>query len=366
MVRAMLRRAFVPLLLVAAACRSGIHPVPCLVLPVDMAAGDMGPSDMGPSDMGPPAHCFLPPTATAARTACGDITRACDPSGKSAPNLACLDLPPADMAGGGVGAQLVTLAGAVRPFQDGPVALGAAVAVYDATQLSTGADPASLAPLAQTHADLLGVFSGGDRPATYALNGVPLNRQLVIRASSPSGVSDTLWTTTIEWGVILLTSDRACDPAVTDDHDCLESQNGKPTRYRRAVSLMAASDWARLPVAAGLPGGTRAGQGVVLGEVRDCDGVRLANVQVAVTPVPDRFAYFGGSDAHLQPDPRLATSGTSRLGAFAAFAVAPGSVTVETAGALVGVPLTSFGHQPLFVYPNTVSLVTINGGRAVH
>jgi hypothetical protein len=92
--------------------------------------------------------------------------------------------------------------------------------------------------------------------------------------------------------------------------------------------------------------------------------VRVDDVEVATTPAADRFTYFNGNPIMTLPDSSRATVGTDRLGLFAALNVPPGAVRVETAGTpSLSQPLTSFGTFDAFVYPNTVSLVNINGGK---
>ena len=82
------------------------------------------------------------------------------------------------------------------------------------------------------------------------------------------------------------------------------------------------------------------------------------------TPVADRSTYFNGNPIMTLPDASRAAVGTDKLGLFAALNIKPGPVHVESAGVkALGDPLTTFGSFDAFVYANTVSIVTINGGK---
>ena len=364
-------------------------------------------STLGGADMG---ACFYPATLAAARTQCGDVSEYCDKSGVTAPNLGCLGktgpapgAPPAK----------VTLTGFVHVFSSGPDSNNVKVQVFDAaqvtasnpaTQQTLGSLTAMLDPSTQRACDADGAKgcslplqngcmlplcndglggraddhkycrdngsgpSGGecsDRlrwEARYAVPSIPTNTRLVIRVTGPMGMSDTTWATTVAFNVFLSTSDRACTSL--SDTDCLDLSDAANPRYQLNVSALSAADYVNIPTISGLAGGISSGQGAVAGEVHDCDNVRVANVEVATTPQADRFTYFNGNPVMTLPDASRAAIGTDRLGLFAALNVAPGAVHVETAAVkTLGDALTSFGTFDAFVYPNTVSIVTLNGGK---
>jgi hypothetical protein len=356
MVRAMLRFALVcSSLLVVAGCRNKGTPItPCLEF------GDGGVTTCTIADGVP--H-FVPPTSPVTSSgACGAAPAT--PDGGTSP--------------------AVTLAGFVRPYLTG-AADRFSISVYDAAQLSNGADPTSQVPLGQTNQ----AFSDprvdcsvdgrigcvllraqcpqgscsptdmGDNPLSdcrnvgggvgdcidhlssdlgFEIPNLPADRPLVIRVSSAGGANSRQWVTTIEWNVTLSSSAPACAPN-TSATDCNDQTNH---RYLHNVVIVATSDWAQLPAAAGLTGGVRAGEGIILGRVTDgCTGL-VMGAQVAITPAADRFR--------------------SQDGTFSAFGVPAGKVTIEVAGAAPvggGLMLTLLRRADIAAYANTVVLLNL-------
>lgn len=304
----------------------------------------------------------------------------------------------------------MTLTGFVHVFSSGPDSNNVSVQVYDAATLTGGADPAGLMaigsqvstldPATQRACDsdstkgcslplaagcMLPTCNDGlagrvddhkycrdngaggecsDRlrwESRYSIANVPTNKQLVVRVTGGSGGPDATWATTVAFNVYLSTGDSACTSK--SDTDCLDLSGALP-RYQLNVSALSQADYVNIPTISGLSGGITAGQGAMAGEVHDCDNVRVGNVQVATTPGADRFTYFNGNPLKTLPDPSRAGVGTDRLGLFAALNEKPGKVTVEAAGAMTpGGPLVSFGRFDAFVYPNTTSIVNVNGGK---
>ncbi len=351
--------------------------------------------------------CFFPATLAAARTPCGDVTEYCDKTGVVTANLDCLGKTgPAP----GASPTRVTLTGFVHVFSSGPDSNNVKVQVFDAAtvsatdpanQQSLGAVTAMLDPTTQRACDAdaskgcslplqngcaLPVCNDGlnghtddhkycrdngaggecsDRlrwEARYAIPIIPTNTGLVIRVTSASGTSDSTWATTVAFNIFLSTNDRACTSL--SDTDCLDLSDGANPKYQLNVSALSAADYVNIPTISGLSGGISSGKGAIAGEVHDCDNVRVANVEVATTPAADRFTYFNGNPIMTLPDSSRAAVGTDRLGLFAALNVAPGAVHIETAASkTLADPLGSFGTFDAFVYPNTVSIVTVNGGK---
>jgi hypothetical protein len=196
----------------------------------------------------------------------------------------------------------------------------------------------------------------------YSLANVPTNTRLVIRVTGPNGTSDSTWATTVAFNIFLSTNDRACTSL--SDTDCLDLSDAANPKYQLNVSALSAADYVNIPTISGLSGGISSGKGAIAGEVHDCDNVRVDDVEVATTPTADRFTYFNGNPIMTLPDSSRAAVGTDRLGLFAALNVAPGPVHVETAGTpSLSDPLTTFGTFDAFVYPNTVSIINVNGGK---
>jgi hypothetical protein len=308
------------------------------------------------------------------------------------------------------GPSKVTLTGFVHVFSSGPDSTNVSLAIYDAAALSGGADPKSATPLQTTTATLdpatqracdasaangcsIPSATGCQLPkcndglqgrtdsqkycrdlgggnticsdrlrweARYTLDNVPTNQQLVIRTAGPNGVADPTWAALVAWNVYLSTSDRACeDKSATD---CLDLSDVTKPKYQLNVNALSRSDYVNIPTTAGLSGGITSGEGAIAGEVHDCDNVRVGNVTVGTSPGADRFTYFNGNPIMTLPDSSRSTSGTDRLGLFAALNLKPGKVTIQAAG-LVGSAFGSFGSFDTFVYPDTVSVVNVNGGK---
>jgi hypothetical protein len=353
--------------------------------------------------------CLYPPTQVATRTPCGEVSEFCDPTMNPTPNLTCLGqsaaTPPATPA-------KVTLTGFVHVFSSGPDAKGLTVQVFEQSALTGGADPATTAPLLTTSVTLdpatqracdsdpakgcslpsttgcaLPVcndglaghtddkkycrdLGGGNSECSsrlrwegrYSIDNVPTNTQLVIRTTGPGGKPDTTWATMVAFNIVLSTADPACKTA--SDVYCLDTTNPAMPKYQLNVNALSQSDYVNIPTTSGLAGGISSGLGAIAGEVHDCDNVRVGYVQVGVSPEGDRFTYFNGNPIKTLPDSGRVGAGTDRLGLYAALNVKPGNVTVETAGltSAGGAP-TTFGRFTAIVYPNTVSVANINGGR---
>lgn len=339
-------------------------------------------------------YCLQPSGMAAARTQCGDVTEFCDKTGKSMANLGCLTNPAMPPAG----PSTVTLTGWVHVFSNGPDSKGVSIQIFDAAALTGGADITAATPIATLAASTLDAatqracdmdgkigctvpLAGGcttptcamnqycygsampgqcnDRlrwEAKYSLAGIPTNKQLVIRTSGASFVADATWANLVSWNVFFSTGDHACTGPL--DTDCL----GAGGTYQYNINALSQADYANIPVVAGDSGGIIKGQGAVAGEVHDCDNIRVANLSVGVKPSFDRFTYFNGNPIKTVPDP--SRTGTDRLGLFTALNVPPGKASVQAAGSLDGTsPMVDFGAFNAVVYPDTVSVINVNGGR---
>jgi hypothetical protein len=360
--------------------------------------------------------CLFPPTDAAGtpivstRTQCGEVTDFCAPvSAAQAPNLACLGQTNTTTP---AGPAKVTLTGFIDVFSSGPDAKGLTVQVFEESALAGGVDPAMLTPVAQTTVTLdpatqracdkdpkkgcsLPSQSGCSLPicndglsgraddnmycrdigggqgecserlrweARYTIANVPTNKQLVVRSTGPDGKPDATWATMVAFNIVLSTGDPACKNNL--DVYCLDTTDGANPKYQLNVNALSQGDYVKIPTTSGLAGGISNGMGAIAGEVHDCDNVRLGNVQVGVSPSGDRFTYFNGNPIKTLPDSGRVSSGTDQLGLYASLNVKPGTVTVQAAGVpAAGGMLTSFGSFTAFVYPNTVSIANINGGR---
>lgn len=352
--------------------------------------------------------CFVRPTAPIARTACGVFRDFCGDGSTTSPQLACLDgtaATPVD--------KRVTVTGFVGVFATGPDTDNLTIQAFEQSTLATGSNPATLTPFARAStartltdattmracdadstvgcvtpattcsidcADGLegradkgfychALASGGDAcgkrarwEARYTLaSNVPVGRPIAIRVTGPDGTSDHRWTSTITFGVIVPSTAPAC--ATDTSVECYDASGA----YRLDLTALSLVDYLGLPQRAGLMGGITAGQGAIIGQVHDCDGVRLANAQVGFIAAdqPDRVTYFDTSDPAVPfPDAGRAQLGTDPSGLYAAFNFQPGAVTVEAAGLLTADgALVGLGAVESRVYANTVTLVGLSGAR---
>lgn len=346
--------------------------------------------------------CLSPPAMEAQRTVCGDVTDYCAPSA-AAPSLECLASPKLPVGG----PQTVTLTGFVDVFSAGPDSRGVSIAVFDATPLLAGQDIAQVTPIVEVPNVQLdpatmracdkdakkgcslpsltgcavpvcndglmgraddkkycrddgGTFTCEDRlrwEARYEIANVPTNQQLVVRVTGPNGQPDSSWAVLYIWNTYLASDARACTDA--EDYDCLDTTGATP-RFQLNVNALSQTDYVNIPVTSGLSGGIAMGRGATAGEIHDCDNVRIEHAVVSVTPMGDRFTYFNGNPLRTLPEPtRVATD---RLGLYAALNQQPGKVKV-VAGGLIGGTLTHLGSFEGYVYPDSVSVIYVNGGK---
>lgn len=342
--------------------------------------------------------CLYPPMKTVDRTQCGDVTEFCDKTGVTAPSLGCLTTPktPGD-------AKNVTVTGFVHVFSSGPNSSGVSIAFYDAAPLLAGTDISQVAPLAMVANVMLdpatqracdadahfgctlpGTNCGpvvcadglGGHPdqqkycrsdgtcadrlrweARYTVPNIPTNKQLVVRATGPNGMSDSVWANLATWNVFLSTKDHAC--ADNQDNDCYDATN---STYQLNVNTLSKSDYVNIPTTAGLSGGIPAGQGAAAGEVHDCDNIRIENAVVGTTPAASRSSYFNGNPIMTLPD--SSRIGTDRLGLYTSLGIMPGKVHVVAAGLTDAAgSLTSMGSFDAYIYADTVSVINVNGGK---
>lgn len=193
----------------------------------------------------------------------------------------------------------------------------------------------------------------------YPTMSVPADQPVAIRVSGASSASDARFASTVTPNVFV-TMSRPCTSA--GQTDCWDA--GKNV-YRRDVVAMSQVDYDSIAVNSGLVAGIAPGHGAILGEVHDCDGVRLANAQVVAQPVPGRSTYFSDAiPAQPVPDVTRAARGTDARGLYAELDLVPGLVTVTPWGYVSsGGALETLGAVEVRVYANTYTLIDVGGGR---
>lgn len=360
--------------------------------------------------------CVVPPTSPATRSACGDstgISEYCDAAGTATPRLDCLteDGYPAPIPM--PQSRSATMAGTVKVFSAGGNSDGVKVEVFRASDITSAeslgqATPVGSMTTALTQADIDAVpprvracptkdvldhppcskpttdcnpacnsaLSASGAGAQYCSNGMCLDRQryeahyeipnvpvdtaLIVRTGGPMGAADTQWAPLVAFRVVLSSTDPVC--ASETQLDCWEDAD--KTRYRYLPNALSRNDYKVIPTSAGLSSGIPAGKGAVAGEVRDCDNVRVEFAQIGVAPAATTFTYFNDNFFNTRPNLGRLSMGTDGLGLFSAFNVAPGSAKVAAVG-LVGGLVKTLGVAEVFVFPDTVTTVNINGGRPI-
>jgi len=351
--------------------------------------------------------CAVAPTMIARRSACKDasgITDYCADDGVSAPALGCLGMTPTAAA-----SKAITLKGYVRVFSGGGDSTGVKLDVYKAADL--GAADAlgratvlgtTMTTIAQADVDAGNVRAcptkdvPGNLPcakpdtdcsspcstalgtsgaqfcskgtcvdrlryeAPYEISSIPSDTPLAVRAAGPMGTSDGKWAPLVSFRIIASSADPMC--ADEQKVDCWEDA-GKTT-YRFHPVALSRSDYQVIPTSAGLSAGIPAGKGAVAGEVRDCQNVRIEYAQVGINPQATSFTYFNDNPFKTLPNAGRLTEGTDGLGLFAGLSIAPGMVRVAALG-LVNGENAALGEADVVVFPDTVTIVLLNGGRPI-
>jgi hypothetical protein len=186
----------------------------------------------------------------------------------------------------------------------------------------------------------------------YVIDPVPTNTPLVIKTSQAGGGS--LWKDMLSFNIWFFDDEIGADGGVA----------GHVYYKSRVLSV---DDWRNIPVAAGDTSGIASGYAAVAGEVHDCNNVRMSFATAGTFPEANTLTYFNGVEEHLYPDLMRSNHGTNIDGLYAAIemeASAAGSPVYVTALAQVtGVGVVSLGWQKAFVYPETLTSVTLRGTR---
>ncbi len=351
--------------------------------------------------------CAVAPTMPARRSVCRDgsgITDYCADDGVLAPVLGCLGQTATAPA-----SRAITLKGHVRVFSGGGDSTGVKLDVYKATDLGSAdalgrAAPIGGATTTITQADvdagnvracptkdvpgnppcarpdtdcsspcqtMLGASGAQycskgvcvDRlryEAPYQIPSVPSDTPLAVRAAGPMGTSDGKWAPLVSFRVIASSADPRC--ATEQSVDCWE--DAAKTEYRFQPVALSRSDYQIIPTSAGLSSGIPTGKGVVAGEVRDCQNVRIEFAEVGLNPPATSFTYFNDNPFKTLPNAGRLSEGTDGLGLFAGLSIAPGAVKVAALGQING-DNAALGEADVVVFPDTVTIVLLNGGRPI-
>lgn len=140
--------------------------------------------------------------------------------------------------------------------------------------------------------------------------------------------------------------------------------------YTYKIRALAEDDFGTIPTAA-IGKTITDGNGVIGGEVHDCDNVRLQFARVDVSANRLALEYFNDSEDDPLPQGSRREIGTGRTALYAAFDIQGGGATgtyARVAGTgLVpegdGAKLVSLGYFDVRVYPDSVTSVTLRGLR---
>lgn len=184
----------------------------------------------------------------------------------------------------------------------------------------------------------------------YAIDGVPTHVPIVIVTSG-----DDSWRSTYIFNMIL-SQDDAVELTLGDGDE------PTPTIVTN-VRALDKDDSYWLSWQSGLGRAIPESHGMVIGEVHDCQNVRVRNIQVGFSPQPALMTYFNGVEAELSPD-GVRRHGTNWVGRFAGLDINPDDnpVTISAVG-LVGDRLFSFGWATVRVYPGSLTIVDLRGSR---
>jgi hypothetical protein len=356
--------------------------------------------------------CMQPAALEVVRTQCGEVTERCDTTGVTAPDLGCVTTPTTNEP---ATPDMVTLTGFATVFSSGNDSKNITVKVYDATtiqsptaldsavpigvyttSLPTSGTPADgdvrACPTEQVNKDekigCVAPVSAACSPACqdsvtgaefcflkpgdtagrcvdrsryeprYIVENVPTRTPLLLVTTGPGGKNDTVWSMMVQENEYVSTNAPECDATVITN--CFHDKSGASPSYELNVNALSRGDYSTIPTVAGISGGIPAGHGGIAGEVRDCADVRVQNVVVGTYPAAAVLTYFNGNKWNTLPV--RGNPGTCRLGLYAALDIAPGKVQIEAAG-LVGGSVKSFGWYSALVFPDAVTVVSINTGK---
>jgi hypothetical protein len=135
----------------------------------------------------------------------------------------------------------------------------------------------------------------------------------------------------------------------------------KDGAWSHDVRVVAIGDYSLIPTTA-IGRTLTSGHGAIAGEVHDCGDVRISGAFVDVSAPRSDVGYFTDVEDAPLPDPGRTKDGTSTLGLYAAYDMAPGPVRVSATGSIGG-QLTNLGYFDVRVFPDAVTAVTFRGMR---
>jgi hypothetical protein len=192
----------------------------------------------------------------------------------------------------------------------------------------------------------------------YAIEGVPLNTELIVRTRPVNANDANGWHDTYTWSTVLLSTHL--DP--TGEGEQPTKYIGKDT-YRFNPTIVGEGQWQLVPSTIGIIGGIYEGDGVIGGRIRDC-GTKdrrswpITDARVGFGVAPEGLSYF--NDSELDPVPAKNRTKTNIIGRYAAVGVPPGPNRVAVVGRIAG-KQEVLGTADVFVIPNALVIISIPG-----
>ena len=197
----------------------------------------------------------------------------------------------------------------------------------------------------------------GKAHGVYALEAVPTNVRLIVRASAIDPNHPDGWRDSYVWNVILFSDHLDAKGAGTQPTKYL----GKQT-YRFNPTIVGKAQWALVPTTMSLSK-ISSGNGVIGGRVRDCGkGDRhswpISNAKVNAGVRGAGQSYFNDSESDTVPSKKRTS--TNVLGRFAIINVKPGPNRVVVSGRVGGKDV-SLGRTDVYVVPDALVLASLPG-----
>lgn len=202
-----------------------------------------------------------------------------------------------------------------------------------------------------------GFITCGMAHGVYALEAMPTNVRLVVRASAIDPDHPDGWRDSYVWNVILFSDRLDATGAATQPTKYI----GKQT-YRFNPTIVGKAQWALVPTTMSL-GKITAGNGVIGGRVRDCGKAErhswpMYNAKVNAGVRGAGQSYFNDSESDTVPSKKRTT--TNVLGRYAIINVKPGPNRVVVSGRVAGKDI-SLGRSDVYVVPDALVLASLPG-----
>lgn len=263
-------------------------------------------------------------------------------AGSGPPDLSCFT--PASYPPSPGPSESVTLKGIVKIFSNGCQSNDVVIEAYTVKRGGSPEEEGSLGPLigeavvTASDCEAEGVFSDDEKcgeryECTYTYPDIPTETELVIKTSGDR------WAPLYQYNIFV------------PNEEVVDGE------WEQDLRSLIDGDYTAIPqVAIGTP--VTAGNGVVAGEIHDCDDVRLTNAVADIDK--DKFitTYFTANEERPLPD--TGATGTSILSLYSAMDVDPGPVTVAAAGRVNG-EMVSIGFMTVQIFPDAVTSLTFRG-----